>query len=836
MDGGGSVPARIKMANAPVSSCPLFFRQLVENIREVLWVLSPDFSRLVYVSPAYERVWGESCERLAQDPMSWMDQIHPADLEAVRRFCEKAASGAIGDDAFPAFRIVRPSGEIRWIQARMFAIQDSGDAAELKAIVAQDVTRSRFYEAALRESEEKWRSLTENSPDQVLLIDLHGHIYFANGDFLGQKKSDLMDRHVLGNIPTAFRTVVRSCLKQVMQAEVPGSCHIERVQADGGMTYHDLRMCPVWVNRQNAAVAIHATDVTRRVQQERTLLESEVFHRTLFEESPIGIVIQNFSGIEAPLKRLRAAGVKDLRDYLLGHPDEVVQLARHVRIIQVNQATADLYRAPGPEQMVGPLHKTFLQNDHQHFIDQVIAFSSGQDCYEGEARNRDYTGNPLDLMIRKVVINRSENGLSKVLATLIDITPMKAAEKDRSVLMLQLQQAQKMEAIGTLAGGVAHDFNNILSIILGNAELSMADIDRRHPAHRHVEEIGKACLRAKEIVQQLLGFSRKSEQQYEPIHLLPLVKEALTFMRAAIPATIDIQSALSAADDIIRADATQVHQIMINLMTNASHAMEETGGSLSVQVDNVTLASTLQDVVLPVPAGRYVRIVVGDTGKGIPEETIGRIFDPYFTTKAFGKGTGMGLAVVHGIIQNYAGGIALSSRPGEGTRFTLYLPVVDDTADHLPTEQTDLAGGKERILFVDDEAMITEVAEAILTRLGYRVDACTDSAEALSRLTAAQGQIHLLITDMSMPKMTGEELIRRVHRTCPTLPVILCTGYSDRVQHMNPTDFGIAEVLSKPVGMRVLAQTVRKVLDRFGNGRYDDADGGGRVKGDDQDG
>ena len=376
----------------------------------------------------------------------------------------------------------------------------------------------------------------------------------------------------------------------------------------------------------------------------------------------------------------------------------------------------------------------------------------------------------------------------------------------------QLRQSQKMEAIGTLAGGIAHDFNNVLSIILGNAELALADMSSEHPAHLNLERILTASLRAREMIQQLLSFSRKEKSGRKPLRLNSVITESLKLMRASLPANISIERDICTTECITIADATQIHQIMLNLCTNAAHAMEPDGGVLTIRLDPVTLDSAAADMNLA--PGRYARLVVADTGHGIEKDIINRIFDPYFTTKETGKGTGMGLSVVHGIIKGYGGAIRAFSGPDRFTEFHLYLPKVEAIIDAEPAifNQQHLTGGHEHILVVDDEEMLVDMMRQVLEQLGYKVSPHTDSAEALKAFLGCPRRFDLLITDMTMPGMTGTGLAKAVKVVRDDLPIILCTGFNEQISQENAQSLGIQSLIMKPVGMQQLAETIRSVL------------------------
>jgi DNA-binding response OmpR family regulator len=375
----------------------------------------------------------------------------------------------------------------------------------------------------------------------------------------------------------------------------------------------------------------------------------------------------------------------------------------------------------------------------------------------------------------------------------------------------QLRQSQKMEAIGTLAGGIAHDFNNVLSIILGNTELALADTSNEHPAHLNLERILTASLRARDMIQQLLSFSRNDESGRKPLRLNSVVTESLKLMRASLPTSITIERDICSTECITIADATQLHQIMLNLCTNAAHAMEPNGGVLTIRLDPVTLDSASDVDLAP---GSYARLVVADTGHGIDKAVIDRIFDPYFTTKETGKGTGMGLSVVHGIIKACGGAIRAFSGPGRFTEFHLYLPRVDAIIDAEPTifNQQHLPGGHEHILIVDDEAMLVDMMQQVLEQLGYTVSTHCDSADALKAFMACPRVYDLLITDMTMPGMTGTDLAKAVKAVRNEIPIILCTGFNEQISQENAQSLGIQSLIMKPVAMQELAETIRKVL------------------------
>lgn len=375
-----------------------------------------------------------------------------------------------------------------------------------------------------------------------------------------------------------------------------------------------------------------------------------------------------------------------------------------------------------------------------------------------------------------------------------------------------LRQAQKMEAIGTLAGGIAHDFNNILLPIIGYTEMTFADLPPENPAAENLAEILKGALRAKELVKQILTFSRQYNEERKPLKAQLIVKEALKLIRSSLPSTIEIHQSIDGNCGSILADPTQVHQIIMNLCTNAYQAMAETGGILEVTLSEVKLtAADLESSDLD--PGTYVCLKVSDTGCGIDNSNIERIFEPYFTTKEKDKGTGMGLAVVHGIIKSYKGDIKVYSEPGKGTVFQAYIPrLVIDSESPVNSEQVILPGRGEHILLVDDEKTIVEIETKMLTRIGYQVTARTSPSEAFELFRTHPQDYDLVITDMTMPGMTGDKLVKELLQIRPDIPIILSTGFSEDISREKTATLGIKVLMMKPVTLEDLSRATRQAL------------------------
>ncbi len=385
---------------------------------------------------------------------------------------------------------------------------------------------------------------------------------------------------------------------------------------------------------------------------------------------------------------------------------------------------------------------------------------------------------------------------------------------ERMAMEEELRHAHKMESIGTLTSGIAHDFNNILSIIVGNSELALENIPDWHTAHLNLKEIKNAGLKASAIVKQLQSFSRKTDHNLVPIQIGPIIYDTLKLLRSTIPSTIEIRKNISAADKTVLADPIQINQIIMNLCINSYHEMEESGGIIEITVDDMDTPIDPNNANNNSTDENYVRLSISDNGNGIDPAIVDRIFDPYFTTKDIGKGSGMGLAVVHGIVQNHGGTINVENRPGQGVTFTILLPTIEASPAIATTDKTNLRLGDETILIVDDEQAIVTMTQNMVEQLGYCSEGTTCPEKALSLFQEDPDAFDLVISDMTMPKMTGIALSEKIKAINPKIPVIICTGHAPVLNSQKTDDCDVAAYITKPTPMHELAETLRQVLDR----------------------
>ena len=464
------------------------------------------------------------------------------------------------------------------------------------------------------------------------------------------------------------------------------------------------------------------------------------------------------------------------------------------RVFGHTRREADQYN---PLQHIRQMHGDELLNE-------IMSTINGDRIWQGQIPRPMEGGITLELTVSIAAIRDDNQQITHYVAVCRDVTEMLNLQRE-------LRQAQKMEAIGTLAGGIAHDFNNLLAVILGYSEMVRLKPDPDQLPNRinHIIDAGK---RARDLVNQILTFSRRTDQKTQPEHMLPVVKETLKFLRASLPATIDIRTNLAATCDTVCFSPTHLHQVIMNLCTNAKHALGNDGGSITVTIDNLSVTTELSP--LEIDQGDYFVLSVADDGCGMPRDVMEKMFDPFFTTKGPGEGTGLGLSVVHGIVTGSGGAIRVHSEPGHGTTFRIYLPLTLQRAPAAAAPGTDTApGGAEKILVVDDERTITEMLQSSLEEMGYGITACTCPHQAQALFTRDPSRFDLVITDQTMPGMTGVHLARAMLALRPDIPIILCTGFSESTGPEQARSIGIKTFLIKPILPSELAIAIRKLLD-----------------------
>lgn len=507
------------------------------------------------------------------------------------------------------------------------------------------------------------------------------------------------------------------------------------------------------------------------------------------------------------------------------HQARFQQLVEHIQEvfwIALPDHSQILYMSPRYEAVWGRTCTGLL--DHAHHLWDAV-HPQDQECVLTRVAEGESTGFQAEfrivrpdhavrwIRVRTFPLRNSFGEVDRMAGVAEDITEHKRAEETPVNTERQFRQSSRMEAIGTLAGGIAHDFNNILTAILGYTELALASVPKDSRTQRNLQEVLTAGHRAKHLVLQILAFSRQSGQGKKPTSMHRAIVEALDLFRATIPSTIEIRHSLM-TEALVLADPTQLHQVVINLCTNAEYAMRETGGILEISLEDFEVTEENLRSVSGLQLGPHVRFTIQDTGTGMSPEVLERMFDPFFTTKPIGEGSGLGLAVVHGIVTNHGGALMVDSLIGEGTKIEVYLPTIPSPARGGAGDQGPIPHGKETILFVDDEETIVQLGKELLSQLGYTVEVHTNSQEALDAFRHAPQRFDLVITDQVMPGLTGEVLSRELLRIRPELPIVLCTGFSHIMTAEKAKALGIQAYLMKPLAIRDLAPIVRHVLDK----------------------
>lgn len=756
------------------------YRLITEKMSDIVWIADMNL-RTVYVTPSVQRILGFTQEERKLQTVE--QQFTPASLsyglEALAKelALEERGTGDLNRNAILVLEYYHKDGSTRWMETIMTGIRD--DQGVLTAIhgVSRDITARKQMEDALKKSEKKLSLIYENTPNAITISEIAtGIIVDANK---GIEWTGWSPEEIIGKSPEQLMSWTRPETGEIIRSIIKArgklsNQHVEFYKKDGTIAQALMNSVRIEMDGKSYLLTI-STDITKFSETE------EKFTKAFMMIPEMVAITRVADGLIA--------------DVNMGFEEITGWKSREV----IGRSSLDLNFWSNPAErdaMVGEL-------------------KSGSDILHREFQFRRKDG-----ILRAGIYSArsiSVGGEAYLIFVMQDVTDRKQMEEDRQKLEQQLSQSHKMEAIGTLAGGIAHDFNNILSGIMGYTELSINEVRDRPKAYHCMEQVLTAADRARALVQQILTLSRKTTPEKKPISLGPIVKEVVKFMRASLPTTIEIRSAADDTTNTIMADPTQMHQVLMNLCANAGHSMRETGGVLEIGLRETMMGP---DDLLRFPhlkSGRYQELFVRDTGHGISQKNISRIFDPYFTTKEKGEGTGLGLSVVHGIVKDHGGEIKVYSEEGSGTVFRIYLPLMERPSvkgleDEKKDEEAVPRGRGERLLFIDDEKMVVEMNKGFLETLNYEVVSETDPARALETFRKNSGYFNMVITDKTMPHLTGFDVIRAVRSIRPDIPVILCSGYLEKEDREKMQEFGISRLVVKPIRLSILARVIHEEL------------------------
>jgi PAS domain S-box-containing protein len=754
-----------KMAQYALEQSEDKYRRIINNIQDIIYSYLPD-GTISFVSEGIRRLGFEPAEIIGHPVLEY---LHPDDRANAAQMLQNAVLNNVHEHV--ECRVRTKGGAYVWIEENSESTFQDGELVQVNAVV-RDISDRVIAQTALRESEEKYRWLVEQLSEGIMVSDFNNVITFVNprmADMLGYTVEELVgqqDTFLMG------------------EAEIARNLRRAANRMRGLSEQYEVQLTKK--NGEKAHFMVSGTPLRNRT----------------------GEVIGSFGVCSDVTEWKRAEEELERLSTAIGQAsDSIIITDTKGSILYANPASQKLTGIPLPDLLAGSLEQLHPSKPNEGFSAQLWNTVLKGETWSGHLVHERADGTRYETTTTMSPVRDQAGQIQYVVTSSRDVTR-------EGELEVQLRHSQRMEAIGVMAGGIAHDFNNILTPVMGYTEMALNRPGLDPKLANYLKEIASAGQRASELVQQILTFSRQAEQVKQPVLVESIIKESLKLLRAAIPSTIAIRQRIGGMGIRVLGDASQIHQIVMNLCTNAFHPMREKGGVLGVTLEAIHLEAPLVLLGATLPVGDFLRLMVSDTGRGIDEETRKKIFLPFFTTKNVGEGTGLGLSIVHGIVLGLGGGIALESQVGKGSTFSIYLP----SAGQIPREKTAAKratpSGSERLLIVDDESTIGSMMQDALTFIGYRVETSEHPVQALDWFRKDPTGYDLVITDLTMPGLTGVELAKRIWELCPELPIMLMTGFTEDVDDESAREMGFFTLLRKPVSIALIGQAVRAALDR----------------------
>ena len=755
--------------------------------------------RVHYVSPSIVNLLGIS------NPLEferWFENIHPDDLEVVTNAHRQAFETGQFDQTF---RICHPQdNQIRWI--RGLSTMTAGETTEghdnLRITgVILDVTAQKKLVASEQLNDKRLKSIAETIPDVIFEMDPTGRIVFctkAVKSLLGYSLEEIKGKHFAEMTPPDFLKTAEESMSYLNQGNSIQNIQVDIIRKDGQHISCEVSASPIFINKKLVGIHGILRDTSDSKKAELACLNYQ----------------KNLEAEMADRTRELMKSEARYRGIVEGSPDMVFRFLQDGTITFANRACCDYFHTEIKTLLGQNVFQLLSPGENVEETKIFLGFSSGQSLQQQKELEVRRTDGSVKWFrwVGQGFINDDES-LIEFQAIIQDITEQKKSEIQKKRRDRYEKRVQKLEALGTLSAGIAHDFNNILAVLLGNVQLAMDDVEKGSRIQNNMDEMIKAIIRARDMVQQILTFCRKGEETLRPLKLNHVTKECIKFLKSTLPATIEIRENIFETEPVL-ADPSQISQVIMNLGTNASQAIGREVGVIEITLETINIDPKHKDYFRVLAEGKFVKITFSDTGCGMTSDIVTRIFDPYFTTKAEGEGTGMGLAVVHGIVEGYGGTIWVSSAPGKGTVFKILFPVVQD--DQVLTEMESSApvvGGDECILLIDDRENLLKVEKDLLEHLGYKVEATTNPTEALEIFRERPHRFDLVYTDLTMPHMDGLTLSKKIMEIQPKIPIILFTGLGELVEEDAIKQSGIQKFLKKPILLEDLAFAIREVIE-----------------------